>query len=209
MRLLFAGMAAGLIPLGLLLFADPDTGSSLWPWELTDLTAQAVGTWLTGIGIVHGMIAIADDRSALPGNALADLVLAGGSLLALARLPSDVDLGAPGALVFLAFLVCTLLAGSSSALICLAERRFQPARPEGGLPVELVTTRDPAASPIPSRPPGPAVPGDAPSSIPKAGRRSRSTCAAGMRRPSHLAAVRVVPAVKLAARRRRSPLALS
>jgi hypothetical protein len=74
LRGLSAAIAVALVPLGLLLFADPDTGSSLSAWELSELSAKAIGTWLTGIGIIHGVVAVADERSAQPGNAIADLV---------------------------------------------------------------------------------------------------------------------------------------
>jgi hypothetical protein len=138
LRGLSAAIAVALVPLGLLLFADPDTGSSLWPWELSELSAKAIGTWLAGIGIIHGVVAVTDERSALPGNALADLVFAGCSLIALARFGGDVEFGDAGAPVFLAIVVGALAAGAWSALLCLREGRFLPARAEGGLPVELV-----------------------------------------------------------------------
>jgi hypothetical protein len=138
LRGLSTAIAVALVPLGLLLFADPESASSLWPWELTELSGKAIGTWLTGIGIIHGVVAIADERSALPGNALADLVLGACSLLALARFGGDVELGDAGAPVFLAIVVSTLAAGAWSALLCLREGRFLPSRAEGGLPVELV-----------------------------------------------------------------------
>jgi len=46
-----------LIAYGAVMFARPSAVARSWPWELTTLTAQAVGAWLVGIGLasVHGM----------------------------------------------------------------------------------------------------------------------------------------------------------
>ena len=100
LRAVFGVHAVVFVGVGLLLFASPVTGRSIWPWDLTDLTAQAVGTWLAGVGVIAGYIAVRDDREDLPGNALAYLVLGGGSLLAVVRFAGDLDFGRPGASLF-------------------------------------------------------------------------------------------------------------
>jgi hypothetical protein len=148
MRAALATHAVTFIPLGLLLFAAPDTGQSLWPWALTDLTAKAVGTWLAGIGLIAGYIALRGDREDLPGNALAYLVLGAGSLAALARFPGDVDSGV-SAVVFAAYAASVLLVGAWSALLSLREGRYARVLPPGGVPVEL-------ADPAPRGAPAPA-----------------------------------------------------
>jgi hypothetical protein len=146
LRVVFAVHAVVFVGVGLLLFASPGAGRSIWPWDLTDLTAEAVGTWLAGIGVIAGYIAVRDDREDLPGNALAYLVLGGGSLLAVVRFAGDLDFGRPGAAVFVAFAISVLAAGAWSALLCLREGRYRRVLPEGGIPVELAAAQsEPAA----------------------------------------------------------------
>ncbi len=45
-----------LIATGALLFVVPSTSGTLWPWELTPLTARASGAWLAAIGLIGVMI---------------------------------------------------------------------------------------------------------------------------------------------------------
>jgi hypothetical protein len=137
LRALFAVHAVVFVAVGLLLFADPADGRSIWPWDLTDLTAAAVGTWLAGIGVIAGYLALRDDRADLPGEALSYIVLGGGSAIALARFGGDLDWGAPEAWLFAAFMASALMAGIYAALLCLREGRYSRVLQEGGVPVVL------------------------------------------------------------------------
>jgi hypothetical protein len=66
---------------GILLFVgSADLRADIWPWVLTPLTAKAVGTWLIGIGVIAGYIALFDDRADVPGNSVAYLVLSRGEI---------------------------------------------------------------------------------------------------------------------------------
>lgn len=49
--------AAALVPLGTALLVAPASAAVLWPWDLTPLTARAVGAWLVSLGVVaaHGL----------------------------------------------------------------------------------------------------------------------------------------------------------
>jgi hypothetical protein len=133
---LFAPVLAA-IAVGVALFASQDLASTLWPWELTELTGKAIGTWLIGIGATAGFVALVDDRAAMPGNALAQLVLAGGVLFGLARFAGDVDFASAGAFVLLAYLLSTLVTGAYATRLALREGRFAPTQGARGIPVEL------------------------------------------------------------------------
>lgn len=50
LRLLMVGIAAVLLLYGVALLAVPIPAATLWPWQLSELTARAVGAWLVGLG---------------------------------------------------------------------------------------------------------------------------------------------------------------
>ena len=92
LRLVLAVEALAAIVVGVLLFASsPSMAADLWAWPLTDLTSKAVGTWLVGTGVTCGMVALLDDRAAMPGWALAQMTLGAAILFGLARFESHVD----------------------------------------------------------------------------------------------------------------------
>jgi len=93
---------AVLLPVGALLFLAPARWPSLWPWELTPLTSQAVGAWL--LGIVFGIAAVIADRDLVrirPGL-IAYTVFGTAQFLTLARYGRDVQWGEPSAWIFVA-----------------------------------------------------------------------------------------------------------
>jgi hypothetical protein len=138
LRAAYALQAVALIVVGTLLFVgSADLRADIWPWELTPLTAKAVGTWLIGIGVIAGYIALFDDRADVPGNSVAYLVLSIVSFLGLARFGDEVDFSSVSGVLFVAFLVSVLLAGLYGALLSLREGRYAPVLEPGGVPVEL------------------------------------------------------------------------
>ena len=153
LRVTLAAEAAIALAAGALLFVSPSVAASIWPWELGDLASKAIGTWLAGTGITCGLIAALDDRSALPGWALAQIVLGGTVLLGLARYAGDIDLAGPGAYLLAAYMLATLASGTYGAVLARHEGRFTPTTGLGGIPVEL---RAPAAGPAPAHLPVPA-----------------------------------------------------
>jgi hypothetical protein len=50
LRLLLAGIAGVLLTYGVALLAVPIPAATLWPWQLSELTARAIGAWLVGLG---------------------------------------------------------------------------------------------------------------------------------------------------------------
>ena len=87
--------------------------------------------------MIAGFIAAVDDRADLPGNAVAQLVLGGVSLLGLARFGDEVDLGSGSGVLFVAFLVSVVLTGLYGVAVCLREGRFAAVLEQGGVPVEM------------------------------------------------------------------------
>jgi len=147
LRVTLAAQAAIALAVGALLFVSPSIGSSIWPWELGELTSKAIGTWLIGTAITSGLIAALDDRSALPGWALAQMVLGGAVLFGMARYAGDVDFTHPSAYLLTAYMLATLATGAYGAALARREGRFAPTTGLGGIPVELRTSAVRAAIP--------------------------------------------------------------
>ena len=110
-RLAFLVEGSGMTVTGLALFLVPTTASPVWPWTLTALTARAIGAWLLGIGVITFHAVWEDDLARIRpmggGYALFALL----ELVALARYPGDMAWSAPGAWLYLAFLVSLLPLG--------------------------------------------------------------------------------------------------
>lgn len=90
---LLGTQAAVMVPLGVALFAAPETFDGVWPWPLTPLTGRVVGAWLVGLGFGAAHSALERDwRRARPAAATSMLfgVL---ELVALARYSETVDWG--------------------------------------------------------------------------------------------------------------------
>ena len=96
---------------GVLLFIASDTTIDWWPWELTDLTAKAVGGWLLGIGATAAYAAWHNDAEDVPRAAPAYLALGGLTLLTVLRYPNDVDFGDPTAWIYLLVALSALVVG--------------------------------------------------------------------------------------------------
>jgi hypothetical protein len=87
----------------------------------------------------------------MPGNALAQLVLAAGVLFGLARFAGDVDFASAGAFVLTAYLLSTLVTGSYAGWLALREGRFVPTEGARGIPVELRFTDHERVTPTHAR----------------------------------------------------------
>jgi hypothetical protein len=103
---LVACSASGaMIALGVAMFAFPDLLARHWPWPLTALTAQDLGAWFAGVGVLGFLTAAAADAAAtgtIWAGSVALSVLQG---VALARYPGSVRWGSPGAWLYVALFV--------------------------------------------------------------------------------------------------------
>lgn len=110
----FAGLilhAVVLLGAGALMFVAPSTAAELWPWQLSDLTSRALGSFVFGFGVLAAWAAqsVNDVRLLrVPGFAYA--VLGFTELIAVARYSGEIDFDAAG-LIYLAFLVSALIGG--------------------------------------------------------------------------------------------------
>lgn len=67
LRWLLGGIAAVLVLYGVALLAVPLVAAVWWPWQLSELTARAVGAWLIGLGWAAGQGQLSGDlRSVRP-----------------------------------------------------------------------------------------------------------------------------------------------
>jgi hypothetical protein len=137
LRLTLSAQGVIAIAIGVLLFASsPSLARSLWSWELTDLTSKAVGTWLVGTGVTCAVVAVLNDRAAMPGWALAQIAFGGALLFGLARFNENVDFSDGSVYLMIAFFTSMLASGGWGAWIAWREGRFAPTQRVGGIPVE-------------------------------------------------------------------------
>jgi len=126
LRLVLGAQATVMMTVGALLFVAPGSTAKLWPWELTDLTAQAVGAWLLGIGATAAYCAWHDDAEDVPRAAPAYLALGVLALLAIARYPGDLELGDPSAWAYGVVAFSALVVGLYGTPIAWREGHLAP-----------------------------------------------------------------------------------
>jgi hypothetical protein len=111
LRGLLTVQGAVMLAVGLYLFAAPESADVLWPWNLTPLTARAIGAFVVGFGASALHAAIVDDLPSFEGAALAYAVLGALELVALARYTGDLTGADLDSLLYVGLLVTVLLAG--------------------------------------------------------------------------------------------------
>jgi len=111
MRIVVITQGAGMLVFGAGLFVAPSLVGPLWPWTLTALTGRAVGGWLIGMGFaaLHGYRE--DDLTRIQPLAGGYIAFGALQLVALARFAGDMHWDAPGAWVYVAFVVSVLPIG--------------------------------------------------------------------------------------------------
>jgi hypothetical protein len=111
LRGLLAAQAGTLLLLGGALYVIPETADALWPWALTPLTAEAIGSFLIGFGVAAAYALIENDLEPLRGPALAYAVLGALELAALAIHSDDLAADRGWVALYAAFWVTVLGAG--------------------------------------------------------------------------------------------------
>ncbi|HEX7589253.1 MAG TPA: hypothetical protein VF478_13135 [Anaerolineae bacterium] len=101
-----------LLVVGVVLFLAPQVMMPLWPWKLTPLTAQSIGSWLITIGAVAAVVIMHEDYARPDVAGFASGAIGALQLIALARFAGRVDWNQAGAWVYLLFLVCIFLTGT-------------------------------------------------------------------------------------------------
>ena len=154
-----AVQAVAMLAAGGVLFFAPGHANSWWPWPVTELTSQAIGGWLLGIGVTAAYIVWHDDREDIAGAVLSYVVLSGCLLVALARYPGSLDAGDAALWIYAAFWLSTLGLGLAGTHLAWRDGRYAVARPTGGVPVEVVAPPFPVASVDGAVAPEPSVAG--------------------------------------------------
>jgi hypothetical protein len=101
---------AGYAAAGAALFVLP-SHRSWWPWPLTPLTAQAVGAWLLGMGIIALHAVIEDDWFRVEPAMLGLVVLGALQLLAVVRFRTALSWHSTGALMYVSLVILAMLSG--------------------------------------------------------------------------------------------------
>jgi hypothetical protein len=111
LRLVLALTATVPLIAGGWLLVAPAVAGQWWPWELTALTARAIGAWLIGLGVLLAQTVLEADalraRPAAAGAVTLPVLVA----VSMARFGSDIDWGSTSAAVLVAFLACWFIMG--------------------------------------------------------------------------------------------------
>jgi hypothetical protein len=91
LRVALSLQAGAMLGIGAALFVFGTDAASLWPWELTPLTARAIGAFLCGFGIAAAFAVREDDLDRLRGSALSYAALGVLELLAVAIHSGDLS----------------------------------------------------------------------------------------------------------------------
>jgi multisubunit Na+/H+ antiporter MnhG subunit len=104
--------AAALLTVGAMLLVAPGFSAPLWPWQLTPLTARAIGAWLIGLGIAAAQVLREGDVMRVRGVQISSVVFVALQAIALARYPDTVSWSDPrlwGYILFLASILAVSL----------------------------------------------------------------------------------------------------
>jgi hypothetical protein len=127
---LLGTQAAVMVPLGVALFAAPETFDMVWPWPLTPLTGRVVGAWLVGLGLGAAHSALERDWLRARPAAATAMLFGALELVALARYSETVDWGdgrTLGYVTMLGFMLALGGVGVASGLAATHEAQARPA----------------------------------------------------------------------------------
>lgn len=127
--LVLAGVGAALF------IAPADVAESIWPWELTPLTARVAAAWLVALGVGAAHVALENDWLRARAAAVSYVVIAVLEFAVLARYSGDVDWEGSRLWLYVAFLASMLavgLYGWAGALRAGADQVAGPVGRAGG-----------------------------------------------------------------------------
>lgn len=110
-RLALLVVGAPMLLVGAVMLLAPAAVIGRWPWELTPLTAQAIGAWGVGIGFVVVHSAWENDWSRLRGMVVALALVGALQLVNLLRFSQAVEWGGATAILYVVFMVAAALVG--------------------------------------------------------------------------------------------------
>jgi hypothetical protein len=113
LRVALAVESAVLMVVGALLYVDPTTATSIWPWPLTPFTARVVGAWLVAFGLATALAAVAGDLHRLRTATIAYTVFGVLVLVSVLRYPATMAWDRPVAWIFLAVAAAVVATGAA------------------------------------------------------------------------------------------------
>jgi hypothetical protein len=113
LRIALAVQAAVLLVVGALIYLEPTSPGSVWPWVMTPFTGRVVAAWLLAFGLATALAAVGGDLRRLRTSAIAYTVFGVLVLVAVARFPDTLDWGAPAAWLFVGMAVAVALTGAA------------------------------------------------------------------------------------------------
>ncbi len=111
---------------GAALFVAPGWAEGWWPWALTDLTSQALGAWLVGVGVTTALTGWDDDLTSSRGPMVTAAVLGPLLLAGLVRYWSHVDWSRPSSWIYLVTAALLLAMGVVGLFLRRAATRPAP-----------------------------------------------------------------------------------
>lgn len=96
--------AAALFTAGAMMLVAPQVFTVLWPWQLTPLTARAIGAWLVGLSVAAAHVLREGDFTRVRIVQISSTVFVILQVIALARYPAEVAWNDPRLWVYAAFL---------------------------------------------------------------------------------------------------------
>ncbi|WP_258229435.1 hypothetical protein [Arthrobacter sp. HMWF013] len=112
LRLLMVGIAGVLLLYGVALLAVPVPAATWWPWQLSELTARAVGAWLVGLGWSAAQGQFSSDLPTVRPVALTSVVFVILQALALLRYGGALTWPSAQAIGFVTVLLAIGVAGA-------------------------------------------------------------------------------------------------
>jgi hypothetical protein len=111
LRLALFAVGAGMVVVGAALFIDPVAAAPAWPWSLTPLTAQAIGSWFLGTGLATFLSVREGELARMRPLGGGFTVFAVFELGALARFPAEIAWRSGTTWLYVAFVVALLALG--------------------------------------------------------------------------------------------------
>jgi hypothetical protein len=111
-RTTLAAQGLVLAGIGIPLYAAPVDVATIWPWELTPLTARAVASWLIGVGIAALASVRENDYVRLRTLFAANVVLGVLQLVGVLRYHGTLDWHSAGSWLYVAFLSTMVVLGA-------------------------------------------------------------------------------------------------
>jgi hypothetical protein len=109
----FTQLAVGglMVLCGVTMLVAPASVVPLWPWDLTPLTARAIGAWLVGLGFAACNAAYENDLVRIRPVMISSVIFSVLQGIALVRYPDQFRWGTAGGWIYLLFLVVFLAVG--------------------------------------------------------------------------------------------------